>query len=77
MRVCVCAWVCVSVTGISLILERDITEQIRHRLLVVNAAYGLGNQNRYIDGLYLVALQLLNLMWNGIGDNNLKARNRN
>lgn len=40
----------------------------------MNTAYSFGDQNRYIDRLDLVALQLLHFMWNGIGDDDLQVR---
>jgi len=37
----------------------------------VNAANGLSDQNGDVDRLDLMALQLLDLVWNGIGYNDL------
>jgi len=37
----------------------------------VDAPNGLSDQNGDVDRLDLVALQLLDLVWNGIGDNDL------
>lgn len=54
-----------------LVLQRYIAEQIGHGLLVVNAANGLSDQNGDVDRLDLMALQLLYLVWNGIGYNDL------
>ena len=43
----------------------------------MDATDGLGNQNGNVDGFDFVALQLLDLVWNSVGDNNLDKANKN
>ena len=45
-----------------LILRISVAEQVRHGLLVVYATHGLGEEQRYVDRLDLVALDLLHLV---------------
>lgn len=51
-----------------LVFERHVAEQVRHRLLVVDATNGFRKQNAYVDCLDFMALHLLDLVWDRIGD---------
>ena len=46
-------------------------EEVAHALLVVDPADGLGQQDGDVDGLDLVALQLLQVVRHGVGDHDL------
>lgn len=57
-----------------LVFQSDISEQIGHRLFVVNSTYGFRNENGYIHSFDFVALHLLDFMRNGVGDNHFVNR---
>lgn len=61
----------------NLIFQGNITEQIRHGFLIMNATNGLANQNGNVNSFDFMTLQFLDLMWNGIGNNDLNAKRIN
>lgn len=56
----------------NLVVERDVTEQLAHGLVVINSPDCFAQHQGNVHSLDLVASHLLNLMGDCIGDNYLK-----
>ena len=59
-----------------LVLHRDVLEEVRHGLLVVDAPHGLRQHDTDVHRLNLMALHLLNVMWDCVGNDNLIKRKK-
>ena len=55
-----------------LIVCRNMLEQVRHGLLIVNASNGLRQHHAHVDGSDLAALHLLRFVWYGVRYDNLR-----
>lgn len=60
------------VTNQYLVLQGNITKQVTHALVVVNATNGLCQENADVNRLDLVALHLLDLMWDSVCHHHLR-----
>lgn len=60
--------------GGSSVLEGDVTEEVAHALIIVDASDGLGQEDADVHRLDLVALHLLDLVGNCVGHHHLMTR---
>lgn len=57
-----------------LVIHANITEQVRHGFSIVDAANGFWQDHADIHRLDLGTLEFLDLVWNGVGDNDLHRK---
>lgn len=63
--------------SVALVIHSDVTEQIGHRLSIVDAADGLSQDHTDVHSFDFWTLQLLHFMRHSVGHHHLEAQYNN